>query len=366
MMSFSRQWRLWFLRAYEIGLSAIEEMYGKIPYNILQGCRVNHTIPLYGGVEKKTQEPMANWALDGIIELMQKYYHKMNFANTLEGWTRHSGNVALIAKSIQFTTNEYPRAVDANTFNENNINLKDDRDAGRNKRYTTTPQRQKERLMVAELHLLSLAVVEQPQRKYTRGFFWDNFKDIRTDLKLETVEERARRLKAECQSEGEQLLSDMTDELYNDDEDDGQIRNETSGGGNEPLTMINPATIGADGNEDDDKEGDDDDIDNGETTSSNTGAEEPIEVSIGKRRIMNIRRAAVHKFAFRDVEAMGKEAMRKADLKKTRFRARERKQRQEATLFTLLANEDSNDRNATLTFRWLATSTVAMKPNFLL
>jgi hypothetical protein len=55
---------------YEIGLSAMEEQYGMIPFDILQLCRVNRTIPLYSGVDKRTNEPMTNWALDGVIELM--------------------------------------------------------------------------------------------------------------------------------------------------------------------------------------------------------------------------------------------------------------------------------------------------------
>ena len=32
---------------------------------------------------------MANWALDAAIESIQKFYHEMNYDNTVSGWLRH-------------------------------------------------------------------------------------------------------------------------------------------------------------------------------------------------------------------------------------------------------------------------------------
>jgi hypothetical protein len=51
---------------------------------------------------------------------------------------KHSGNVALIAKSIQFTTNEYSRAGDADTFDDKNVNLKENRDMPEGTKSTPT------------------------------------------------------------------------------------------------------------------------------------------------------------------------------------------------------------------------------------
>jgi hypothetical protein len=160
----------------------------------------------------------------------------MNFANTLEGWRKHSGNVALIAKSIQFTKNGYSKVVDANTFDEKHINLKDDHDVGRNKKATQVPQRQRERLLVSELLLLSGCLIETPGRKYRRKLFRDSFKNVKTDLKLESTEERARRMEAECRSESKQLLSEMTDDLYREDESGDDVEDAATS----TLTQLDP------------------------------------------------------------------------------------------------------------------------------
>ena len=76
---------------FEIGLSMIEQFYHDIPFDILHMTRSNQTVPLYDGVNK-TGEPMANWALDAIIELLQKYYHGMQLPNEILSWRKHSGN----------------------------------------------------------------------------------------------------------------------------------------------------------------------------------------------------------------------------------------------------------------------------------
>jgi hypothetical protein len=97
---------------FEIGLSTVEQIYDKLPYEVLHLMCVNRLHPLYPGQDKHGN-PMACWALDAIIELMQRYYHKMDFQNTVEGWRIHSGNIALITKSIQFSSNEYSKIENA-------------------------------------------------------------------------------------------------------------------------------------------------------------------------------------------------------------------------------------------------------------
>jgi hypothetical protein len=107
----------------------------------------------------------------------------------------------------------------------------------------------------------------------------------------------------------------MTDDLYSNVTDDGQIRSDTNEAADGAMTMIDPATIGIEQDDKNDKdnklEGDDD------TPKANAEASiqqaDTIDVSIGKRKIPNVRRAAIHKLAFRDMETMGKTAMIKAD-----------------------------------------------------
>eukprot|EP00957_Ditylum_brightwellii_P195067 14862633-Ditylum_brightwellii.AAC.1 len=62
----------------------MEQLYSGTDKRVLHLLRINHMQPLYSDVDI-WKLPMANWALDGIIELIQKYYHEMNFDDSLEG-----------------------------------------------------------------------------------------------------------------------------------------------------------------------------------------------------------------------------------------------------------------------------------------
>eukprot|EP00957_Ditylum_brightwellii_P006149 465170-Ditylum_brightwellii.AAC.1 len=72
----------------------MDRFYSNIDSRMLHLLRVNRTVPLYSGKDQQGKR-MANWSLDGIIEMIQKYYHSMNFDNSKEGWMRHSENVTL-------------------------------------------------------------------------------------------------------------------------------------------------------------------------------------------------------------------------------------------------------------------------------
>ena len=47
--------------------------------------------------------------MDGIIELIQKYLHQMNFPATVTGYKNHSGNAMLHYRSLLFANSEYCR-----------------------------------------------------------------------------------------------------------------------------------------------------------------------------------------------------------------------------------------------------------------
>ena len=51
---------------------------------------------------------MANWSLDGIIELIQKYNHQMKFT-TEKGWSTHLPHVMLTNKATRYAQTEYNR-----------------------------------------------------------------------------------------------------------------------------------------------------------------------------------------------------------------------------------------------------------------
>ena len=63
----------------------MDELYGAVDYKLPHLTRVNCTVPLYTAFDTDVRG-MANWEIYGLIELVQKFYHKMNFRNeNLEG-----------------------------------------------------------------------------------------------------------------------------------------------------------------------------------------------------------------------------------------------------------------------------------------
>ena len=87
--------------------------------------------------------PMANWALDAMIESIQKFYHKMNFDNIVSGWLRHSKNVMLMNKCRKSAKAEYSRVrkVAQEERFVSHINVSARHDPGDNTKPTTVPQR---------------------------------------------------------------------------------------------------------------------------------------------------------------------------------------------------------------------------------
>ena len=65
----------------EIVLGMIDTLCSKLNCMQLQLVRTNRTVSLYSSQEKQENKPMSNWALDAIIELIQKHYHQMRFKN---------------------------------------------------------------------------------------------------------------------------------------------------------------------------------------------------------------------------------------------------------------------------------------------
>ena len=79
----------------EIVLSDIDQFYRDLPYHLLHLVRINRTVPLHDGVDSG-DVPMANHALDDIIEILQKYYHKFSFESSLH----NSPNLMMFEKAL--------------------------------------------------------------------------------------------------------------------------------------------------------------------------------------------------------------------------------------------------------------------------
>ena len=63
----------------------IDGLYGNISNKNLHLVRFNQTSLLYSG-NNSNNIPMANWAIDSIIEVLQTFYHQMKFSNNYQGW----------------------------------------------------------------------------------------------------------------------------------------------------------------------------------------------------------------------------------------------------------------------------------------
>ena len=78
---------------------------------------------------------MANWSLDGIIELIQKYYHQMKFT-TEKGWSTHSPHVMLTNKAMRFAQTEYNHLKSNGDKDDKWMSLLDDVDPSNNRSNT--------------------------------------------------------------------------------------------------------------------------------------------------------------------------------------------------------------------------------------
>ena len=177
--------------------------------------RINRCVQLYTG-KNNQGVPMGAWTNDGTIKLLQQYFHNMQFQNTFEGRKQHSGNVALIYKSIKFTNDEYTRISDPTNLDAKYEGEKDDietTDVGNRKKKTITPQRVLEKHLIAELLLLSEATVEKEDRKYHRNLYWEKMSSITTKLQQESPQERSKRLMDQMRTSEEKAISHITDEL---------------------------------------------------------------------------------------------------------------------------------------------------------
>ena len=150
----------------EIILTQMDQFYKKIGPRRLQMVCINRTVPLYAGHDDQ-EIPMANWSLDSIIKLIQKYYHQMRFT-TEKGWSTHSPHVMLTNKATRFAQTEYNCLMSKGDKDEKWNKASDDLDPTNNRSCTAVNCRAKEHLAIANyLNILELAV-EIPGRKYSK------------------------------------------------------------------------------------------------------------------------------------------------------------------------------------------------------
>ena len=291
----------------EIVLSKMENFYLSLPPHILHLVRLNRTVPLYDGADKYGN-PMAFWAHDAIIELLQKYFHEHNKENTIESWIKNSPHLMFMNKAKRFAQSEYSREKRVGKESHYIDLAEDASDKNNNKKRTFIPNRDREKKMISEFIALLKMTDEIPNRKYSSKEVWDVIKgdQITTVLIVETEKERVDRLEYETTTEEERLLSAYAEKLMDvvDDHDNTD--------GPEATVEFDPETM----------------IGNGEGESENGGDDDTTgERVIVKSRSINITKAKLNMLAFKDIFHVGEEEMKKANYQVSRLRRNKRKAR---------------------------------------
>ena len=170
--------------------------------------------PLHVGNDRDGN-PMAEWAMDALMELLQIKYKAMNFPNSREGWQSHSTNMPLVARAKVFCQTKYSRRFDVDSYDEQFFEFNaagEKQDKANNKTNTKVPKRTKEKIMVSEVLLLVRAFLETDNRKMTTDTFWKELKNITTVLDEATAKENGSD-NTEGRSHGEFALVQVNREL---------------------------------------------------------------------------------------------------------------------------------------------------------
>ena len=299
--------------------------------------------------------PMSNWAIDGLIELIQKFYHKMNFKNdNLDGWMQHSPHLQLNNKSIRFARSEYTRvysdAAKSAKFDDRSEN---DYDGCRNnRRASAVPKRLQEHLAIAEFCLLNRLAEEVPNRQYNQNSIWNSLGDITTPLTVETDEEKSSRWMDQVMSDEERALSNIADDIFSARKADGatsesnEINNVTS----EMTLEFDEVGAGGDESNDTGEEvnvlgiSDDEEVSDGNESEE---TESEIEVQIGRNgKGIKVRRAKVNELSLVDIFTVAMKALIALNLPVTRYRKKIRAEREQKFKKRLLDQIKSSHRQS--------------------
>ena len=267
--------------------------------------------PLYDGVDQ-AGNPMAFWAHDAIIELLQKYFHEHNKENTIESWIKNSPHLMFMNKAKRFSQSEYGKEK-RDGKEDRYINQEDDggkkRDKNRNKKRTFVPNRDREKKIISEFILLLKLTDDLAGRKYSSKDVWDIVRGdkITTQLIVENETDRINRVEYETMTEEEQMLTAYADKLMDESNDDSDNTD-----GVEDTVEFNPSSM----------------INNGEERSDERGEEETESerVVVASRKI-NLTKAKLNMLAFQDIFKVGDEEMKKKNYQVSRLRKQRRKER---------------------------------------
>ena len=139
---------------------------------------------------------MTNWALDSLIDTVQKYYHKMKIhTDKGNGWLKHSPHVIIMSKASCTVVEKYSRLnsvkdKDSKFVNHQDSSLKQSK-LYNNTKPSSTPKQARESCTMAEYLMISKITQEISGRRYDDNVLWQNITQCTVQLGEESGRERA-------------------------------------------------------------------------------------------------------------------------------------------------------------------------------
>ena len=161
----------------------------------LQLIRENRFQKLYDGTNRK-QTSMSHWAIDALMELMNKNVKELDFPNTIDGWQLHSQNLMFALSSRSFVMNEYSnhRVLEVQDAKNSGVNNYEELSQKGNVKVSSTPtNRTNEKILCSEVLNLAHTFSDIPKRKFDNSIYWDTLGKITTklDKKCKDVNEQS-------------------------------------------------------------------------------------------------------------------------------------------------------------------------------
>lgn len=311
------------MHCVELVISNMEHLYGQLSGKLLHFVRINRTQPLYDGVDK-SNKPMAHWPLDGIIELLQKYYHKMRFDNSDYGWMSNSHHIMLLNKSKRYANDEFHKVTinDARLVDHVDIAERKPHAGEDSKRLQTAiPNRAKEHHAIAEMLYILNVGDETPHRVYSKKDVWRALSRITTEIRQETDKYLKDTLRKELLLTPEEIaIDEITDNIFrneNDPADTHQLEHETQ------FSDDNDSDTD-EGNDENDAFSDKDSLHN---IRNDRGDDYEMEFVVGLKHKVKTKRAKLNPLAFKDVFAIGNTILQKKNFSVARLQKSRRQER---------------------------------------
>jgi hypothetical protein len=327
--------------------------------------------PLHPGAVDRDGVPMAQWALDAIMELLQIKYKDMNFPNDQEGWQKHSTNMPLVSRCKIFAQTEYSRSHDVESYDEQFLEFEaagEKQDKGNCKTQTKVPRRGQEKAMIAEILALGNAFTEIAGRKMEDNTYWNVLKLITTTLNGGEEKADADQNK-DGRSTGEEAMCSINKEMADNTPGLNETPDEVEDAPElERLEWLN-CVDGVDSEFiDDDEEELEREMESGDAAGGDpTGDVEPptdraprrqqilmddseTEVIIGivQQTKVNVNKAKFNRLGVVDLVSKGEEKMTAMNIPEIRFRKRCRLRREKDTLQkeldSFLNNEEGSSK----------------------